>query len=69
MCIPIGQIHYGAMRCAYCALRGLTVHLEAYAEHAADPGQVVKVTEAAVTFVAVDDQRRSRLVPPQGSTP
>lgn len=41
----------------------LTVQLEAYAERAADPGQVVKVTEATATFVAVDEQRRPRPVP------
>jgi acyl-CoA thioesterase YciA len=41
----------------------LTLHLEAYAERAADPGEVVKVTEATATFVAVDEQRRPRPVP------
>ncbi len=41
----------------------LTLHLEAYAERAGDPGQVVKVTEATATFVAVDEQRRPRPVP------
>jgi acyl-CoA thioesterase YciA len=41
----------------------LTLQLTAYAERAADPGQVVKVTEATVTFVAVDEQRRPRPVP------
>ncbi len=41
----------------------LTLHLEAFAERAADPGQLVKVTEATATFVAVDEQRRPRPVP------
>ena len=41
----------------------LTLHLEAYAERAGDPGDVVKVTEATATFVAVDEQRRPRPVP------
>jgi acyl-CoA thioesterase YciA len=41
----------------------LTLHLEAYAERAGDPGKVVKVTEATATFVAVDEQRRPRPVP------
>ena len=41
----------------------LTLHLEAYAERAADPGQVIKVSEATATFVAVDEQRRPRPVP------
>ena len=43
----------------------LTLHLEAYSERAAEPGQVVKVTEATATFVAVDDQRQPRPVPPE----
>ena len=47
----------------------LTLHLEAYAERAADPGQVVRVTEATATFVAVDEQRRPRPVPPQEEEP
>jgi acyl-CoA thioesterase YciA len=42
----------------------LTLQLVAYAQRAGDPGQVVKVTEATVTFVAVDEQRRPRPVPP-----
>jgi len=42
----------------------LTLHLEAFAERAAELGQVVKVTEATATFVAVDEQRRPRPVPP-----
>lgn len=41
----------------------LTLQLVAYAERSGDPGQVVKVTEATATFVAVDDQRRPRPVP------
>ncbi|MBC7160807.1 acyl-CoA thioesterase [Immundisolibacter sp.] len=42
----------------------LTLQLEAFAERAAELGQVVKVTEATATFVAVDEQRRPRPVPP-----
>ncbi len=41
----------------------LTLQLVAYAERASDPGEVVKVTEATATFVAVDEQRRPRPVP------
>ncbi|MFZ5491514.1 MAG: acyl-CoA thioesterase [Pseudomonadota bacterium] len=41
----------------------LTLHLEAHATRAENPGQVVKVTEATATFVAVDEQRRPRPVP------
>jgi acyl-CoA thioesterase YciA len=43
----------------------ITVSVEVYAQHrgAADDG--VKVTEAVLTYVAVDDQRRPRVVPEQ----
>ena len=41
----------------------LTLHLEAYAERAGETGEVVKVTEATATFVAVDAERRPRPVP------
>ncbi|HCZ48877.1 MAG TPA: acyl-CoA thioesterase, partial [Gammaproteobacteria bacterium] len=47
----------------------LTLHLEAIAERASDPGLLVKVTEATATFVAVDDQRRPRPVPPEAISP
>ncbi|MEY8875523.1 MAG: acyl-CoA thioesterase [Leptothrix sp. (in: b-proteobacteria)] len=43
----------------------ITVHVEVYAErNPADP-QVVKVTEANVTYVAIDAEGRSRPVPAQ----
>ena len=41
----------------------ITLHLEALAERAGETGEVVKVTEATATFVAVDEQRRPRPVP------
>jgi acyl-CoA thioesterase YciA len=41
----------------------VTVHVEVYAErNPADP-QVVKVTQANVTYVAIDHQGRPRLIP------
>ena len=41
----------------------VTVHVEVYAErNPADP-QVVRVTEAQVTYVAIDRQGRPRLIP------
>ena len=47
----------------------LTVDVEVYAErglsHARDPEKCVKVTEATLTYVAIDDQRRKRPVPPE----
>ena len=46
----------------------LTVNVEVYAERGlrtATLGDVVKVTEAVLTFVAVDENRQKRPVPPQ----
>jgi acyl-CoA thioesterase YciA len=46
----------------------LTVGVEVYAErglgHAGDPEKCVKVTEATLTYVAIDDRRRKRPLPP-----
>lgn len=42
----------------------ITVDVEVYAErNAADP-HVIKVTQARLTFVALDEDRKPRLVPP-----
>lgn len=46
----------------------LTVDVEVYAERglrSANPGEVVKVTEAVLTYVAVDENRQKRSVPPE----
>ncbi|MBI3546884.1 MAG: acyl-CoA thioesterase [Gammaproteobacteria bacterium] len=48
----------------------LTVNVEVYAERGLrtpQPGEVVKVTEAVLTYVAVDEQRRKRPVPREGA--
>lgn len=43
----------------------LTVDVEVFAErNAADP-EVIKVTQATLTFVALDENRRPRRVPPE----
>ncbi len=45
----------------------LTINVEVYVERGLrtpKPGEVVKVTEAVLTYVAVDEQRRKRPVPP-----
>jgi acyl-CoA thioesterase YciA len=45
----------------------ITVDVEVYAERglrSPNPGEVVKVTEAALTYVAVDENRNKRPVPP-----
>jgi acyl-CoA thioesterase YciA len=47
----------------------LTVDVEVYAErglgHARDPEKCVKVTEATLTYVAIDDRGRKRPLPPE----
>ncbi len=46
----------------------LTVDVEVYAERGlrtTNPGEVVKVTEAVLTYVAVDENRQKRPVPPE----
>lgn len=41
----------------------ITVDVEVYAERKLLPDETVKVTEATLTYVATDDQRRSRPLP------
>ena len=41
----------------------ISVQVEVYAERFSDQGRYVKVTEARLTYVAIDDQGRPRLVP------
>jgi acyl-CoA thioesterase YciA len=43
----------------------ITVSVEVYAQHRATIDAAVKVTEAVLTYVAVDDNRRPRVVLPQ----
>lgn len=42
----------------------ITVEVEVYAQRCFSESEVVKVTEATLTYVAVDDQRRPRPVAP-----
>ncbi len=42
----------------------LTVEVEVFAERNRQQDDCIKVTQATLTFVAVDDQRRPRPVPP-----
>jgi acyl-CoA thioesterase YciA len=41
----------------------ITVDVEVYAERLRDPGRVVKVTEATLTYVATDAEGKPRAVP------
>ncbi|HET7596046.1 MAG TPA: acyl-CoA thioesterase [Burkholderiales bacterium] len=43
----------------------ITVNVVVYAQRRPHAEEVVKVTEATLTYVAVDDQRRPRVVPAQ----
>ena len=43
----------------------ITVHVTAFAERRGGRGKVIEVTEADVTYVAVDENRRPRLLPPE----
>lgn len=43
----------------------ITVKVEVYAERFLSQGQYVKVTEALLTYVAIDDRGQPREVPPQ----
>lgn len=45
----------------------ITVSVEVYAERQLLADETVKVTEAVLTYVATDDQRRSRPLPPASS--
>ncbi|MDO8375417.1 MAG: acyl-CoA thioesterase [Polaromonas sp.] len=42
----------------------MTVKVEVYAERFRSQGRYIKVTEASVTYVAIDDQGQPRPVPP-----
>jgi len=42
----------------------LTVHVKAYAERKGTTHEIIQVTEADLTYVAVDEQRRPRPLPP-----
>src|SRR3569833_2512625 len=43
----------------------VTVKVEVFAERFRSQGQYVKVTEASVTYVAIDDSGRPRPIPPR----
>lgn len=47
----------------------ITVDVEVYAQRHRAEEQSVKVTEAVLTYVAVDSDRRPRPVPPEGGEP
>ena len=44
----------------------VTVRVEVYAERSRNQGHYIKVTEASVTYVALDDEGRPRVIPVEG---
>jgi acyl-CoA thioesterase YciA len=46
----------------------ITVQVEVYAESFRTQGQYTKVTEASVTYVAIDERGQPRPIPPQDET-
>ncbi len=47
----------------------ITVQVEVFAERFRAQGQYVKVTEASLTYVAIDDEGRPRPIPKDGQAP
>lgn len=47
----------------------ITVEVEVFAERFRDQGRFVKVTEASLTYVAIDEQGRPRPIPRDGDQP
>ena len=47
----------------------ITVQVEVFAERFRAQGQYVKVTEASLTYVAIDDEGRPRPIPKDGASP
>jgi acyl-CoA thioesterase YciA len=45
----------------------ITVHVEVYAERNRLQAEIVKVTDATLTYVATDDKRQRRVVPPMAA--
>jgi acyl-CoA thioesterase YciA len=45
----------------------ITVNVEVYAERNRLPIETVKVTEATLTYVATDHNRKPRQIPPEGA--
>jgi acyl-CoA thioesterase YciA len=45
----------------------ITVKIEVFAENFRNQGRYIKVTEALLTYVAIDDEGRPRPLPPQAT--
>ena len=52
--------------CCESATTSVTVHVEVYAERNPAAPQIVKVTDANLTYVAIDGQGKPREIPKEG---
>jgi acyl-CoA thioesterase YciA len=66
--VRIGDILSFYSRLTRIGRTSITVHVEVYAERFRAQGRYIKVTEASLTYVAIDDNGQPRPVPPAEST-
>lgn len=62
--ISIGDVVSFYTRIDRVGTTSISVHVEVYAERAPEAPVIVKVTEATLTFVAIDLEGTKRVVPP-----
>jgi len=65
--VRIGDILSFYSRLTRIGRTSITVHVEVYAERFRAQGRYIKVTEASLTYVAIDDNGNPRPVPPPES--
>lgn len=63
--VSVGDLLSFYARVARIGTTSVTVHVEVYAERNPAQPHTVKVTEANVTYVAIDDAGRPRALPPR----
>ena len=61
--VRVGDILSFYSSVAHVGRTSITVNVEVYAERIRTQGRYLKVTQASVTYVAIDDQGRPRLLP------
>ncbi len=67
--VSVGDLLSYYARITRIGRTSITVHVEAYAERNPANPKIVKVTEANVTYVAIDGNGQPRAVPGAGSAP
>ncbi len=65
--VSVGDVVSFYCKVAAVGRTSITVDVEVYAERNLGQDMVVKVTEARLSFVAVDEEGRKRPVPPQSA--